>query len=162
MRASWCLSMAAALFLLTATLPSPTQAGEARPLVEDPAIAKRMADLTAKLRCLVCQGQSVAESGSDFSNDIRREVLRLMKAGKSDEEVVDFLVQRYGDFILFDPPVKGITVMLWFGPFVLLVIGVTVLVVVLRRRGRTQGPRLSPEEIARAERLLNEDRNRPL
>ena len=135
-------------------------AGEAQPLIKDPEIASRMAALTAKLRCLVCQGQSVAESGSDFSNDIRREVKKLMEEGRSDQEVIDFLVQRYGDFILFEPPVKGLTAMLWFGPFVLLITGVTVLIVVLRRRARGPAPELTPEEIARAERLLAGDRNK--
>ncbi len=153
------LLTALGLMLLLAS-SSALVAGEAQPLIKDPKIASRMAALTAKLRCLVCQGQSVAESGSDFSNDIRREVRKLMEEGKSDQQVIDFLVQRYGDFILFEPPVKGLTAMLWFGPFVLLVIGVTVLVVVLRRRARGPAPELSPEEIARAERLLAGDRNK--
>lgn len=147
----------ALLLMLIGSMAVPAK--EARPLIEDPQIASRMAALTAKLRCLVCQGQSVAESGSDFSNDIRREVRRLMEEGKSDEEVIDFLVQRYGDFILFEPPVKGITLLLWLGPFALLFIGVGVLVMILRRRARGGAPELTPEEIARAERLLNEDRN---
>jgi len=159
MRSMYRLSLVLALAWCLAS-PPVTIAGEAQPLIKDPKIASRMAALTKKLRCLVCQGQSVAESGSDFSNDIRREVQKLMEEGRSDQEVIDFLVQRYGDFILFDPPVKGLTVMLWFGPFALLVIGVSVLIVVLRRRARSEAPRLSAEEIARAERLLSEDRNK--
>jgi len=131
-------------------------AKEAAPMISDPVIAGRMANLTAELRCLVCQGQSVADSGSDFSNDIRREVKKLMEQGKTDQEVVDFLVQRYGDFILFDPPVTGATAPLWIGPFALLALAGTILVIVLVKRSKGPSEDLSPEQVAEAERLLND------
>ncbi len=148
------------LLLCVLFLALPVPAKEAAPMIADPAIAKRMAEMTLKLRCLVCQGQSVADSHSDFSNDIRREIHRLMSAGKTDAEVIDFLVQRYGDFILYEPPVKGVTMMLWVGPFALLIVGVTVLILVLKRRVKSADPELSAEEIARAEQLLSEDRSK--
>ncbi|MBI1196026.1 MAG: cytochrome c-type biogenesis protein CcmH [Gammaproteobacteria bacterium] len=131
-------------------------AKEAAPMIRDPEIAGRMAHLTQKLRCLVCQGQSVADSGSDFSNDIRREVEKLMEEGKSDQEVIGFLVQRYGDFILFEPPVKSTTAPLWIGPFVLMALGGAVLVIVLAKRAKRPVEELSPEQVAAAERLLND------
>lgn len=131
-------------------------AKEAAPMISDPEIAARMAHLTQKLRCLVCQGQSVADSGSDFSNDIRREVEKLMEEGKSDGEVIDFLVERYGDFILFEPPVKSTTAPLWIGPFVLMGLGGAILVLVLAKRAKRPVEELSPEQVAAAERLLND------
>ena len=119
---------------------------------QDPAVAARVKKLESELRCLVCQAQSVAESDSDFSQDVRREVNRMVSAGKSDPEIKDFLVQRYGDFILFKPPVKPITVLLWAGPAILLVVGAVTLMVVLgRRRGSTT---LSEEDHRRAQALL--------
>lgn len=151
MRRLLCVLIASSVILCAASI-----AKEATPVISDPVIASRMADLTAKLRCLVCQGQSVADSGSDFSNDIRRETKRLMEEGKSDQEVIEFLVQRYGDFILFDPPVTGATAPLWIGPFVLLALAGTVLVIVLVKRSKGPSEDLSPEQVAEAERLLND------
>lgn len=132
-------------------------AGEAQPLIKDPVIEARMAALSSQLRCLVCQGQSIAESGSGFANDVRREMRREMENGRTDAQVVDFLVQRYGDFILFRPPVKGTTLLLWFGPLVLLLLALAVLFMTLRRRRqKLVGEELSPAEIRRAEALLGE------
>jgi len=132
-------------------------AGEAQPLIKDPVIEARMAALSAQLRCLVCQGQSIAESGSGFANDIRREIRSEMENGRTDAEVVEFLVQRYGDFILFRPPVKGTTLLLWFGPLALLLLALMVLFMTLRsRRKNLVAEQLSPVEIQRAESLLGE------
>ena len=132
-------------------------AGEAQPLIKDPVIEARMAALSSQLRCLVCQGQSIAESGSGFANDVRREMRREMENGRTDAQVVDFLVQRYGDFILFRPPVKGTTLLLWFGPLALLLLALTVLFMTLRRRRQKPvGEQLSQAEIRRAETLLGE------
>lgn len=138
-----------------------SSAREAQPLIADPVIEARMAAMGEELRCLVCQGQSIAGSDSDFANDIKREMRAMMENGRSDSEVVDFLVQRYGDFILFRPPVKGATMLLWLGPFILLAIAVTVLVISLKRRGRsTAASTLSNEELRRAESLLDEKKGR--
>jgi len=134
-------------------------AKEAAPLAEDPAIEARMLEMAQELRCLVCQNQTVAASDSDFSNDIRREMRAMMKKGMSNEQIRDFLVQRYGDFILFKPPVKTKTLPLWFGPIVLLIIGTSVLVLMLRRRNRggLENASLSEADHQRAAALLQQD-----
>src|SRR5437016_8159163 len=94
---------------------------------EDPQIEQRMKNLTEQLRCLVCQNETLADSRADLAEDLRREIRKEIKAGKSDPEIVAFLTQRYGDFILYNPPVKRTTYLLWFGPFVILVGGIAVL-----------------------------------
>lgn len=140
-------------------LAGPALAKEAAPLAEDVAVEKRLTVLAEELRCLVCQNESLAESRADLAQDLRREVRSLIKAGKSDEEIRDFLVSRYGDFVLYRPPVKSTTWLLWAGPFVLLAAGVATLVVYLRRRGTRVAPtELSAEEKKRAEALLKDDR----
>ncbi len=107
-----------------------------------------------KLRCLVCQNETLLDSQAELAQDLRKEVYDLMASGKSDAEVIDFLTARYGDFVLYDPPVKPSTYLLWYGPFALFVIGVVALTVTVRRRRRSPEPALSAEERARAERLL--------
>jgi len=132
-------------------------AKEAALLAEDPVIESRMLSMAEELRCLVCQNQSLAGSDSDFANDIRREMRTMMKQGQSDQEIKDFLVQRFGDFILFNPPVQSNTLPLWYGPLVLLVIGAMVLIFVLRRRVR-EGlvpQQLSEEDHRRAASMLS-------
>jgi cytochrome c-type biogenesis protein CcmH len=133
-------------------------AKEAAPLAEDEAVEKRLVNIAEELRCLVCQNESLAGSRADLAQDLRREVRGLIKEGKSDQEVKDFLVSRYGDFVLYEPPVKPTTWLLWGGPFVLLVAGVAVLITYLRRRGGQLGPaELSEEEKKRAEALLKDE-----
>ena len=110
-------------------------AGEAQP-VGDPAIEARVNKLAEDLRCLTCMGQSIADSHSDFSTDMRREIRDMLTQGKSDQDVMDFMVQRYGDFVLYKPPVKSSTWLLWGGPFVLLIVGLAVLVAKLRKRDK--------------------------
>jgi cytochrome c-type biogenesis protein CcmH len=102
----------------------------------------RIRELEEKLRCLVCQNQTLADSGAELAGDLRRQVREQVAAGRSDEEIVKFLVQRYGDFVLYDPPFKATTALLWIGPFVLLLGAAVVLIVTLRRR------RNAPEELA--------------
>jgi cytochrome c-type biogenesis protein CcmH len=132
-------------------------AKEAAPLAEDPAVEKRMVNIAEELRCLVCQNESLAGSQADLAKDLREEVRGLIKAGKSDEEVKDFLVSRYGDFVLYRPQVKPITYALWAGPFILLLVGIVMLVNYLRRRGRQLDEKpLSDADKKRAEALLKE------
>ena len=100
----------------------------------DPALDVRLKKLEEELRCLVCQNQSLADSNAPLAEDLRREVRALAVAGKNDAEIKQFLVARYGDFVLYDPPVKITTWLLWFGPFVLLAIGAVVWWTVARRR----------------------------
>ncbi len=109
-------------------------ATEAVPVAEDPELEKRLVNLAENLRCLVCQNESLAASRADFANDMRREIREQMRMNKSDDEIVEFLVARYGDFILFNPPFKSTTWLLWFGPFTLFLGGGAALIFYLRRR----------------------------
>ena len=108
-------------------------------VIADAALDARLRKLEEELRCLVCQNQSLADSNAGLADDLRREVRALAVAGKSDEEIKQFLVARYGDFVLYDPPVKRITWLLWFGPFVLLAGGAVIWWLVARRRKRGDG-----------------------
>ncbi len=111
-------------------------AREAIPEAADPALEARMVHITSELRCLVCQNQTIADSNASLAVDLRREARALLKQGKSDAEVVDYMTARYGDFVLYRPPLRATTLLLWFGPALMLVGGLAVLVVVLRRRSR--------------------------
>lgn len=122
------------LIVLFCLLPSLSFAGEAKDMAEDPVLEKRMIGLADKLRCLVCQNESLASSHAELAEDLRREVREQMQKGMSDQEIIDYLVSRYGDFVLYDPPVKKTTLLLWYGPFALLLIGSGVLVYQLRKR----------------------------
>ena len=149
------------IFTLMLLLVSPLNvwAKEAIPVAEDPEIEKRMLALTVDLRCLVCQNESIADSRAEFSNDIRREIREQIKANKTDKEIVQFLVDRYGDFVLYNPPMKRTTILLWFGPVILFMIGSGSLVFYLRRRRlQIEDVALSPEQLNEAEALLNEDK----
>jgi cytochrome c-type biogenesis protein CcmH len=103
---------------------------------KDAALDARLKTLSEELRCLVCQNQTLADSTAPLAEDLRREVRELAQQGKSDAEIKDYLVARYGDFVLYKPPVKPTTWLLWFGPFAFLVGGALVWFIVLRRRGR--------------------------
>ena len=144
------------LILLICILPTLTYAGEAKDMAEDPVLEKRMVGLAEKLRCLVCQNESLASSRSDLAKDLRQEVRDQMQKGMTDQEIIDFLVSKYGDFVLFDPPMKSYTLLLWFGPFALLLIGLAGLVFQMRKR-KNQIPDalLSTEDTQRAAELLN-------
>jgi cytochrome c-type biogenesis protein CcmH len=111
-------------------------AAEAQPLAENPVVEKRLNAISENLRCLVCQNESLAGSRADLAEDLRREVRNLIVAGKSDKEIIDFLVARYGDYVLYDPPFKSTTLFLWVGPFAVLVGGLAGLILFLRRRAR--------------------------
>jgi len=146
------------LLLLTVFWTGFTTAEQAQPLINDPALAKRAKALEMQLRCLVCQGQSVAESDSGFSNDIRQIILEQMRAGKTDQQIIDYLVARYGDFIRFSPPFKMTTAFLWFGPLVLVSVGGVILVTALRKRKLQEEADvpLTDEEQARLAALLKD------
>ncbi len=150
------------LLMLLSLLPVISYAGEAKDLAEDPVLEKRMIGLAANLRCLVCQNESLAGSRSDLANDLRREVREQMKKGMNDQEIIDYLVSRYGDFVLYDPPVKKSTVLLWYGPFVLLLIGGGMLVYQLRKRkSQIREADLSDADAQRAAELLNDTAESP-
>ena len=144
------------ILLLIMVMPAVAGAKEAALMAEDPQIEARLMTLSANLRCLVCQNQALSASESDFANDVRHEIRLMMKEGKSDQQIIDFLVQRYGDFILFKPAVKSNTLLLWFGPLLLLLIGGPILLLVLRRRSQSADASqpLSSVDHQRAEALL--------
>ena len=142
------------LILALACLPFVSTAKDAQP-AEDPQIEQRMKALTQQLRCLVCQNETLADSQADLAQDLRREIREQMKAGKTDQEILGFLTQRYGDFVLYNPPVKATTYLLWFGPFLLLIVGTIVLFrYVKSRREIIEEKPLTAEERRRAEKLL--------
>ncbi len=141
-----------------ATTPDPTPPGSTVPGMS--ALDIRLKRLESELRCLVCQNQTLADSNADLADDLRREVRTLALAGKSDDDIRAYLVARYGDFVLYNPPVKPVSWMLWFGPFVLLVGGGAVWWVVLRRRWRTARGTTTDadgERQEKARKLLDDD-----
>ena len=146
---------------LVATLLLVASAASAQPAT-DLAFDQRIRKLEEQLRCLVCQNQTLADSSAGLADDLRREVRTLAMSGKSDDEIRAFLVARYGDFILYDPPVKPRTWLLWFGPFALLVAGGVIWMVIVRRR-RDRGDDDSPSGLlgsdakARARAWLDEE-----
>ena len=109
-------------------------ARDAAPLADDPVTEQRLISISEEMRCLVCQNESLAGSRSDLANDLRREIRILISEGKSDDQIRLFMVERYGDFVLYRPPVKPVTWLLWIGPFVILGIGIAGLLMYLRRR----------------------------
>ncbi|MGB9093684.1 MAG: cytochrome c-type biogenesis protein [Gallionella sp.] len=145
------------LIILITLLPSFSWAGQAKDMAEDPVLEQRMVHLAQNLRCLVCQNESLASSRADLAKDLRQEVREKMKQGMTDQQIIDFLVSKYGDFVLFDPPMKRDTILLWYGPFALLLIGLISLVYQLRKRKKAVPEvHLSAEEAQRAAALLNE------
>ncbi|MDX6614184.1 MAG: cytochrome c-type biosis protein CcmH [Blastocatellia bacterium] len=128
---------------------------EARPAADDPILEQRVAALSQELRCLVCQNETLADSRADLAQDLRNQIREQMKAGKSDKEIIAFLTDRYGEFILYRPPVKPATYLLWFGPFVLLIAGLVFLFRHLKaRRALITVEPLTADERRRAEELL--------
>ena len=131
------------------------QANEAVPLAEDPVVEQRLIVIAEELRCLVCQNESLAGSRADLAMDLRREVRTLIKEGKSDAEIKDFLVSRYGDFVLYRPPVKPTTWLLWFGPLLLLIGAVWLLISIIKRNQKQKdAPVLDAVQRAKAQALL--------
>ena len=120
--------------LLLFSLATAVVGQTAQPLAEDPVIEKRLQALSQELRCLVCQNETLADSRAGLAEDLRREIREQMKAGKTDPEIIAFLTARYGDFVLYRPRVKPTTYLLWFGPFILLAIGLLILYWQLKQR----------------------------
>ncbi len=122
----------------------------------DPALEQRARDLSHQIRCVVCQSQSVAESDADIARDMRGLIREQIAAGRSDQEIRDYLVARYGDFVLFEPPFKASTYVLWIGPFALMVVGLAGVLVYFRRRAAAPaaGAPLSAAEQRRVAEIL--------
>lgn len=141
-------------------------AKEAAPLAQDEAVEKRMVAISEELRCLVCQNESIAGSRAELAQDLRREIRSQIKDGKTDDEIMKFMVDRYGDFVRYRPPMNATTLLLWFGPFLLLLAGLIGLILHLRGRAASKilldETALSDDQRRAAEALLNSsiDENR--
>lgn len=149
------MKLSALLLTLLSCLAISALAKEALPAAADPVLEERVMSLSKELRCLVCQNETLADSRADLANDLREQIREQMKAGKSNKEIVTYLTDRYGKFILYNPPVDPTTYLLWFGPFILLLAGLAVLFRYVKRRGEliVEQP-LSVAEHQRAENLL--------
>lgn len=134
-------------------------AKEAAYMVEDPEMEKTVNEISAELRCLVCQNQTIADSNAPLAVDLKTQVREMVKSGQSQTEIIDYMVERYGDFVRYRPPMKASTVLLWVGPFLFLLIGLTVLVLNLRKRTKQviDDGDLSSEESNRLKALLNSE-----
>lgn len=144
--------------LFFAVLASPVMAKEATPMAIDPVMEKKVNEISSELRCLVCQNQTIADSHAELAVDLKNQVRDMVKAGQTQDEIVDYMVKRYGDFVRYRPPVNNATILLWVGPFLLLGIGLAVLVINLRRRRSlvADDAPLSSEESAKLDTLLDE------
>ena len=143
------------LLLLLLTLSVSASAKEAQPSAADPVLEERVMKLSKELRCLVCQNETLADSRADLAVDLRGQIREQMQAGKSDQEIIAYLTQRYGKFILYNPPIDPTTYLLWFGPFALLLAGLAILFRYLkRRRELIIDEPLSADDRLRAETLL--------
>jgi cytochrome c-type biogenesis protein CcmH len=137
--------------VLCLTLAGPALAGEAAPAAQDPALEKQMLSVAAELRCLVCQNQTIADSNAELAVDLRNQVRDMLRKGQTQDQIIDYMTARYGDFVLYRPPLKQTTALLWFGPALLLLVAVAGLVLALRRRSRL------PDDQFDAEAELAED-----
>ncbi len=147
------------LTLLLFLLPmAATPEDTAQPVEADPVLEKRVMALAAELRCLVCQNQSLADSHADLAIDLKNQVRAMMKEGRSDAEIKAFMTERYGDFVLYRPPVRATTWLLWVGPFVLFAVGLAVMFAYIQRRraGAAESAQLTPEQQARVRALLDD------
>lgn len=151
------LAIVALFALLLASAASATLPQGARP---DPALERRAAALSQQLRCVVCQNQTIADSQADLAVDLRRQVREKLAQGMSDQQVADYLVQRYGEFVLYRPPLKASTFVLWFGPVLLFGGGLIAFAARLRARP-SQGPSSDPMAVARAAALLKNQEDAP-
>jgi cytochrome c-type biogenesis protein CcmH len=134
------------LALLLAALGFGAGAREAVPVAEDAALEARVLAIAVELRCLVCQNQTIADSHADLAVDLRNQIRAMLKAGASDADVRRYMTDRYGDFVLYKPPLRAGTALLWAGPALLLVGALAALVIVLRRRQRMSADAFDPDD----------------
>lgn len=148
--------MKSLLFALSLALSAPAWAAEAVPVGEDPVIEQRMVKLAEDLRCLVCQNESLAGSHAELAEDLRKEIRAQMKAGKNDKEVISYLTDRYGDFVLYRPPFKPVTYLLWLGPLLFLGLGGSLWYVALKKRRALKETPVDEKKLAAAAQLLDD------
>ena len=153
---SVCLKWLCVAILLVMSGLAPTQAKEAALLAEDPLVEKRSIHISEELRCMVCQNESLASSRAELANDLREEVRKLIREDRSDSQIKEYLVTRYGDFVLYKPEVKPLTWVLWFGPFMLLVLAILGMAYYLRQRqsAQTGQPGLTDEDRRKVQEIL--------
>ncbi len=149
------------LAFLLSFVPPALVAGEARPVAADPVLEARVMRLAEELRCLVCQNQTLADSAAPLAEDLKNQVREMMSAGKTDAEVVRYMVARYGDFVLYRPPLKPATILLWAGPLLLVAFSLAFLVRRIRGLARQAAPvALGNEERSRADEWLHAARGK--
>jgi cytochrome c-type biogenesis protein CcmH len=146
----------AVALLLIAMIATLSYAEEGVPTAADPALEERVKELSKELRCLVCQNETIADSRAELAVDLRNQIREKLRAGMSEAAIKQYMVERYGDFILYRPPVKPTTALLWIGPFVLLIAGIAALLLILKRRRAKQdiAGALSTQDERRARELL--------
>ena len=133
-------------FLVLSMVLSIASANEAAPAATDPVLEARMLNITSELRCLMCQNQTIADSHADLAVDLRQQVREMLQKGMTDQQIAEYMTDRYGDFVLYRPPFKSTTMLLWVGPGVMLVLGLLMLVLMLRRRSRMPADRFDADE----------------
>jgi len=134
-----------ALSAVLAVSLTPAQAKEAVPVATDPALEARVMALSAELRCLVCQNQTIADSHADLAVDLRNQIRTMLSQGQSTDQVRDYMTQRYGDFVLYKPPFKATTALLWVGPPLLMLVALVALFLTLRARQRARPEAFDPD-----------------
>jgi len=143
--------------VLALVMVSGASAKEAVPMSDDPALEARVLKIAEELRCLVCQNETIAASHADLAVDLRKQIRLKLAAGESQQQILDFMVVRYGDFVLYRPPLKANTVLLWVGPFVLLVVAAVLMALNIRRRRRgVMAQEWTQDQARRARALLGE------
>lgn len=150
----WLSAICLALVFLTHSTSSHAQS--AKPVAEDPVLEKKVITLSNELRCLVCQNQTIADSNAELAVDLRNQVRKQLSEGKSDREILDYMVQRYGEFVLYRPPLSYKTILLWAGPFALLLIAMFILIQQIRlRHKRLASEEFDQTDLSRARKLLD-------
>ena len=152
------LALVFTAFALTGAHAQPAQQSPAQPDVKptilDPVANKRVAEISAQLRCLVCQNQSIADSNAELAMDLKKQVVKQIAEGKTNQQIIDFMVDRYGDFVLYNPPFKMSTLLLWLGPILFLVLALGGLFYTMAKRKKLKPVELTEEQKRRAEELL--------
>jgi cytochrome c-type biogenesis protein CcmH len=143
------------VLMLSLLVINVARAADEAPVADDPALEKRVMALSENLRCLVCQNQTIADSPAELAKDLKKQIREKMQQGMSDRDIIDYLVARYGDFVLYRPPLKGTTMLLWFGPLLFLSAGLAALFYRVTRRRKDAAAKLSDADRARAAALLS-------
>ena len=147
--------------LLYMTLAALTQAGVEVRNFTDPAQERRYHQLVDELRCLVCQNQNLADSNSQLALDLRDKIYEMVKTNQTDQQVIDYMVSRYGEFVLYNPPLDLVTAALWIGPFILLFLAIILLLINIKNRNKETPATLTDADHKRSSKLLNDNEDKP-